>query len=174
MTITATAQFVLQLRKTTANNLLCYDEPAGRIGRLYIHPGFADRLGLEKEIILQLSPDKTNLKPGGYQTRLFPVKTTSQKIKFIECYDEAGEIGDLYISKVVLEHLGYNLKTLAQQLAVEDPAAQRSIIAARIAAAATETAAATGASMPEQTEKSTGLKLPEPGAVGGTAIAAAT
>ena len=110
------ASFVMRLsRSTQAAN--CFKEAADRIGRVYLHPDFMQGGKLK----VQIAADKAELAPGGYRSRLVPYKHTANKIRFVEEVDEAGELGDLYVSKQVLARLKLEeTQAIAVRLSVED------------------------------------------------------
>lgn len=97
----AVATFVMRLSKSTQSSN-CFKEAADRIGRVYLHPDFmsGDKLNV------QITTDKSDILAGGYHTMMVPYKETANKIRFVEDVNEAGELGDLYVSKTVLSYLG--------------------------------------------------------------------
>lgn len=97
----AIATFIMRLSKSTQSSN-CFKEAADRIGRVYLHPDFMKG----EKLTVQITTSKADFLPGGYQTKMAPYKKTANKIRFVEEVNEAGELGDLYVSKNVLSYLG--------------------------------------------------------------------
>ena len=97
----AVVTFVMRLSRSTESSN-CFKEAADRIGRVYLHPGFMKG----EKLTVRIAGGKSELTPGGYHTSMIPYKKTANKIRFVEDVNEAGELGDLYVSKTVLAHLG--------------------------------------------------------------------
>jgi hypothetical protein len=97
----AIATFVMRLSKSTQSSN-CFKEAADRIGRVYLHPGFMSG----EKLSVQITDDESSLTGGGYRTKMVPYKSTVNKVRFVEDVNEGGELGDLYVSKSVLDYLG--------------------------------------------------------------------
>ncbi|RYD01491.1 hypothetical protein N752_29760 [Desulforamulus aquiferis] len=85
---------------------LCYRESAERVGRIYLNKDLVDELELGEGFYIQLANSIDEVPKKGYCTRMIPKKATLNKVRFHESLDELGEIGDLYVSKDILEYLG--------------------------------------------------------------------
>ena len=112
----ALATFVLRLTKRTQSSN-CFREAADRVGRIYLHPGF---IGSEK-LSVEITADKALLSSGGYHTTMVPYKVTANKVRYVEDVSETGELGDLYVSKKVLNYLGVREgEAIAVRLSAEE------------------------------------------------------
>lgn len=85
---------------------VCYRESANRVGRVYLTRAFVDELELGEDFYIQIANSVSEFPQKGYCTRMIPKKATLNKVRFHEALDELGEIGDLYISKDILEYMG--------------------------------------------------------------------
>ena len=85
---------------------LCYRESADRVGRVYLNKAFVDEWELGEDFYLQIANAVNELPQKGYCTKMIPKKATLNKVRFHESLEELGEIGDLYISKDILEYMG--------------------------------------------------------------------
>ncbi|WP_169738599.1 hypothetical protein [Desulfofalx alkaliphila] len=85
---------------------ICYRDSADRVGRVYLNKAFVDELELGDDFYLQIANSKNEFPNKGYRTRMIPKKATLNKVRYHESLEELGEIGDLYISKEILEYLG--------------------------------------------------------------------
>jgi len=99
----AVATFIMRLSKRTQSSN-CFREAADRVGRVYLHPGF---MGSDK-LSIEITANRALLSTGGYHTLMAPYKVTANKVRFVEEVSESGELGDLYVSKKVLNYLGVN------------------------------------------------------------------
>ena len=81
-----------------------YKDKIERIGKLYLYKDFISR----DKLIVQLAKSIDDLSDGGYKTIATPVKETKKKVRFVEELSQAGELGDIYVSKEVLKYLCIN------------------------------------------------------------------
>ncbi len=109
---TGVMEFVMRLKKTTKCKA-CFKENMDRIGRIYLSIQAVEELNIGDEILVQLAPNKTffaNSAGDSYITQVVWDKETAKKVRFAEDISEKGELGVIYIGKIILENLGVDDK----------------------------------------------------------------
>ena len=101
-----TMKFIMRMTKKTKGDKVCFKENMNRIGRVYLPLQFTKKMNIDNEIILQLAPNKSFFRSGGYVAKFVYEKTPKKKLRFIEDITEEGEIGYIYISPLILEKMG--------------------------------------------------------------------
>lgn len=99
---------IMMSRRKSTDYKTRFKDNLDRIGSVYLSNNMAEKMCTDGEIIIQLAPDKDQLKPEGYVTSFVKQKETLKKIRYIEDTREHGALGVIYVSKKLLEEMGCN------------------------------------------------------------------
>lgn len=97
---------ILMSRRKSTDYKTRFKDNLDRIGSVYLSNNMAEKMSTNGEMIIQLAPDKNQLKPEGYVTSFVRQKETIKKVRYIEDTREPGALGVIYVSKKLLEEMG--------------------------------------------------------------------
>lgn len=112
---------IMMSRRKSTDYKTRFKDNLDRIGSVYLSNNMAEKMCIDGEIIIQLAPDKDQLKPEGYVTTFVRQKETLKKIRYIEDTREPGALGVIYVSKKLLEEMGCSpCDTIAARIPVQN------------------------------------------------------
>ncbi len=124
-----TAIEIIMCRRKSTDYKVLFKDNLDRIGSVYLTNPTINKMGITDEITMQLAPDKSFLKPGGYITKFHRHKETQKKVRFNEDTREQGALGVIYVSKKILEQMGCDCEEIAVRLEAYETAAGGEAIA---------------------------------------------
>lgn len=100
---------IMMTKRKTTDYKIRYKDGSDRVGSVYLSIDMAKKMGIDGDLIIQITQNKNELEQDGYVTSFIREKETKNKVKFKEDIRELGALALIYISKRLLEEMDCSL-----------------------------------------------------------------